>query len=316
MKRLLLIVVVINFSLSGVYAKDLVKVAAAQMLTTFDVKHNFEKIKDNIVEASKQGCEIILFHEGCLVGYPHKQQLEKIDFKKVTQYEKEVVKLAKKHHIAVLLGTASKEPDGYHNYILIINEEGKILGGYDKTWRAAEPWYVAGKGPVVFTVADVDATVFICHDLRYPNIARLGVAAGAKIVFIANNESGLMSNKLLGYRSMQISRATENFVYVVMSNCPADPYDVKRGTCSHGNSKIVTPMGNIVDEADSFEERLVIGTLNLKSASGGTVMRTTGKKISKQYGVNCENEAYANWMKNGLKLVRSLDGSEIPYHLK
>ena len=91
---------------------------------------------------------------------------------------------------------------------LVIDEKGVSLGRYTKTWRAGEHWYEAGEGPVVFRIAGVDATVIICHDLRYPELARLGVAAGAQIVFIANNESGLTSEqKLLGYRSMQISRS-------------------------------------------------------------------------------------------------------------
>ena len=157
--------------------------------------------------------------------------------------------------------------------MLIINENGKVLGRYEKSWRAGEPHYEAGSGPVIFTVAGVEATVIICHDLRYPALTRLGVAAGAQIVFIANNESGITSeHKLLGYRSMQISRATENLVYSVMANAPADPENVRRGNCSHGNSKIVDEMGNIIDEAGVFEERLVTGVLDLEKASRSPVL--------------------------------------------
>ena len=70
---------------------------------------------------------------------------------------------------------------------------------------------------------------------------------------------------MLGYRSMQISRATENMVYVVMCNAAAEVDDMKRAGTSHGNSKIVDPLGNVLDEAGSFEERLVTADLDLQA---------------------------------------------------
>jgi len=308
-----------NVTKSADTPKTTVKVAAAQLLTDYNVQNNLQKIKNSINEAHNNGCEVVLFHEGCLTGYPNGKAIENIDFAVVRDAEKEIRDLACKLGIAVLVGSTSREEGTYHNYVLIINEKGKVLGRYEKTWRAGEPHYVAGTGPVIFTVAGVEATVIICHDLRYPALTRLGVAAGAQIVFIANNESGITSeHKLLGYRSMQISRATENLVYSVMSNSPADPENVRRGNCSHGNSKIVDPMGNVLDEAGVFEERLVVATLDLKKATRSPVTRTLGTSddIEKRYGVRIEHPSYTEWMKQGLNLVKRLDGSAgIPAHL-
>ena len=299
--------------------KTTVKVAAAQLLTDYDLQNNLQKIKKSINEAHSQGCEIVLFHEGCLAGYPNGKVIGDIDFAAVRNAEKEILDLAGQLGIAVLIGSTSREEKTYHNYVLIINEKGAILGRYEKTWRAGEPHFVAGTGPVIFSIAGVEATVIICHDLRYPELTRLGVAAGAQIVFIANNESGITSeHKLLGYRSMQIARATENLAYSVMSNSPADPENVKRDNCSHGNSKIVDPMGNVIDEAGVFEERLVIGTLDLTKATRSSVTRTLGTSadIKKRYCVWSEHPSYTEWMKQGLKLVKRLDGSSgIPAHL-
>jgi predicted amidohydrolase len=302
-------------------SKNQIKVAAAQILTDCtDIAENHKKITAKIREASAANCEIILFHEGCLSGYPNGEQIKKIDFSRIRQAEKEIKALAGELHIAVLLGSAAEEAGKYYNYVLVINENGKVLGRYEKSFRAGEPQYQPGSGPVIFTVAGVDATVIICHDLRYPNLVRLGVAAGAQIVFIANNEGGITrEDKLLGYRSMQISRATENLVYSVMANSPADPENIKRGNCSHGNSKIVDVLGNIIDEAGIFEERLVSGVLDLPRASRATVLRTIGENTDtkEKYGVGVEIPAYAAWLQEGLKLVRRLDGSgTVPTHLR
>jgi predicted amidohydrolase len=296
------------------------KVAAAQLLTdTVDLDQNKAKIVKAIRDASVAGCDVVLFHEGCLTGYPTRDRIQEIDFQAVRQAEKEICRLARELGIAVLLGSTGEINGQYFNYVLVINQNGRVLGTYDKTWRAGEPHYCAGEGPVVFRIAGVESTVIICHDLRYPELVRLAVAAGARVVFIANNESGItQENKLLGYRSMQISRATENLVYSVMCNSPADPEDVDRPNCSHGNSKIVDPLGNVLDEATVFEERLVIADLQLDEATGGPATRTLGENPATQklYGVDCENDAYAAWIRAGLKLVRRLDGSRVPAHLQ
>ena len=232
-------------------AGSVVKVAAAQLLTDVgDLQRNKEKILGAIRDAKSAGCHVVLFHEGCLTGYPSREHLSSIDFAEVRKAEHEVRDLAEKLGIAVLLGSTGREGDQFFNYVIVVDEQGRVLGQYNKTWRAGEAHYCAGEGPVIFRIAGVEATVIICHDLRYPELARLAVTAGARIVFIANNESGITAeHKQLGYRSMQISRATENLVYSVMSNCPADRENVTRPNCSHGNSKIVDPMGNVIDEA-------------------------------------------------------------------
>jgi predicted amidohydrolase len=298
--------------------KQQVKVAAAQILTGEDIEKNRVKIIESIGKAHEIGCEIIVFHEGCLTGYPNGEQIKAINFERVREIEREVRDLAARYKIAVLLGSSGISGDAYTNYVLIIDETGKVLGKYHKTWRAGEPHYTAGAGPVIFTVGGVESTIIICHDLRYPELARLGVAAGAKIVFIANNESGIThENKLLGYRSMQIARATENLVFGVMSNCPADPDNIRSANSSHGNSLIVDPLGNVLDEASVFEERLVVATLDLRQANSSPVSRILGENESmlKLYGKYVENPAYTQWIKEGLKLVRRLDGQRVEEYL-
>ena len=193
--------------------------------------------------------------------------------------------------------------------LLIIDETGTVVGRYAKTWRANEPWYVAGTGPVIFTVAGVDATCIICHDLRYPELVRLGVAAGARIVFIANNEAGLdREDKQLGYRSMQIARATESMVFAVMANAPADARRFGRPNSSHGNSKIIDPLGNVLDEAGWFEERLVTAAIDLTAADGSPPRRVLGELESSwgRYDQVPEQPALARWMREGVKLVTRL----------
>jgi omega-amidase len=286
-------------------------VAAAQIDTDRDIAANLAKIEAMLQQAHGRGCQMLLFHEGCLTGYPDEAGVKQLDFDQVQQAEERVRGLAAEMELAVLLGSTSRCDGAVFNDVLIIDESGRRLGRYAKTWRAGEPWYGAGSGPVIFRLCGVEATVIICHDLRYPELVRLSVVAGARIIFIANNESGPQSErKLLGYRSMQISRATENLAYAVMANAPADAHDLGRINTSHGNSKIVDPMGNVLDEAGVFEQRLVVAEIDLAQASGQPARRTVGDSDSstKLYGTPCEHPAYAEWLRAGLGLVRRLDG--------
>ena len=290
-------------------SKQRIKVAAAQLLTDSDVAANARKVASALRTSGREGCKIVLFHEGCLTGYPAQESIGRIDLRQIAGAERRICRLAGRLGIAVLLGSVSEVDGKLYNDVMIVNEAGRCLGRYAKTWRAGEPWYSAGLGPVVFKVAGVLATVIICHDLRYPELVRLAVVAGAQIVFIANNESGIEhEDKLLGYRSMQIARGTENCVFCVMCNAPADPSDIGRAGCSHGNSMIADPLGNVLDEAGVFEERLVTASLALSEATRKTALRTLGTAAASKrlYGTACENPAYAAWMAQGLKLVRRL----------
>ena len=291
--------------------KHEIRVAAAQIRTGSDLFENAEKIISAIPEAHEKGCDVLLFHEGCLTGYPDDCHIGHLDFDLIAETEEKICVLAERYGMAVLVGSTSRQDDAVYNDVLIIDETGRRLGRYAKTWRAGEPWYAPGSGPVIFRVAGIEATVMICHDLRFPELVRLGVAAGAQIIFIANNESGLTEErKLLGYRSMQISRATENLVYAVMANAPADPDDVTARNGSHGNSKIVDPLGNVLDEAGCFEERLVSARIDLGQASRQPVARTLGEDAGtlSLYGVSEEHPAYSAWIRSGLNLVTRLNG--------
>ncbi|MCK4276675.1 MAG: carbon-nitrogen hydrolase family protein, partial [Phycisphaerae bacterium] len=195
-------------------SKRRIMVAAAQILTGADIATNAKKIAAFLRRAAADKCRIVLFHEGCLTGYPAEESIGRIDLREIARAERRICRLAGRLGIAVLLGSVSEAGGELYNDVMIVNEAGRCLGRYAKTWRAGEPWYAPGPGPVVFKVAGVLATVIICHDLRYPELVRLPVAAGAQIVFIANNESGIeCENKLSGYRAMQIARGTENYVF-------------------------------------------------------------------------------------------------------
>lgn len=129
--------------------------------------------------------------------------------------------------------------------------------------------------------------------MRYPELVRLPAIRGARICWFCSCESGLVrEEKLSAYRAMPIARATENTIYLVMANSPGDPDNLRGVSQSHGNSKIVSPDGNVLDEAGYFEERLVIARIDLKKAKRSMAKRSVN-----------DDTVLRQWMRDGAKLV-------------
>ena len=158
--------------------------------------------------------------------------------------------------------------------------------------QLAERWPQPGDHLSVFKIDGVSCSVIICHDERYPELLRLPVLAGAKIIFYISHESGLRNEKKLNpYRAQIQARAVENSVYVVQANAPANPD--ARG--SHGQSRIIAPDGNLLHEASIFDEDVVEATLDLRQATRGNARKSL------------ERGPFRDWWQNGIGRVRIIE---------
>jgi predicted amidohydrolase len=270
-----------------------VKVAACQILTYPELSKSATKIIKWLKKAAQEKVEIVLFPEAALCGYTcsdnYWKQAQPSEF---IRAEHRVIRVARQLNIAVILGSAYWKEGKWYNTLLLVDNQGKIVGRYAKT-HLAEKWTTPGKELRVFKLLDIPVCCIICHDIRYPELVRLPAMVGAKICFFSSCESGLIKEfKLTAYRGMPVARAAENGIFLVMANVPADPQDLRKG--SHGNSKIIHPTGQIIEEAGFFEERLVIAELELKDATG-------------EFAKRAENDetVLKDWLKKGKKLVLS-----------
>ena len=269
------------------------KVAACQILAFPDVFRSAEKVIHWIEKAAGEGCDVVAFPEACLCGYvcepAYWQDADPAAFQEA---EGRVVEAARRLNIAVVLGTVHWEAGALFNSLLIIDRGGLIRGRYSKT-HLAEDWPVPGRSLPVYSVAGVDSCFLVCHDIRYPELVRLPAIAGARLCYFCSNESGLVEEyKLSAYRAMPIARATENSIFCVMANAPADADQLRSPSQSHGNSKIIHPDGNVLAEASFFEERLVTATINIDEATGQMARRAVE-----------DDTLLKDWLKAGVALV-------------
>lgn len=269
------------------------KVASCQILTYPDVEKSLEKTLTWIERAKEENVDVVSFPEACLCGYQispeYWDSAEPEDFIKA---ENKVIECSRELDIAVILGTVHWHEEKLYNSLLVIDKGGIVKGRYSKT-HLAEKWPVPGTHIPIYSVAGVKSCFIICHDIRYPELVRLPVLAGAQVCYFCSNEAGFYKEfKLSAYNAMPISRATENSIFVVMANAPGNIQDIQSPSQSHGNSKIVHPDGYVLAEANHFDERLVISEIDINEANRKMALRSIG-----------DDTVLKDWMIKGVELI-------------
>src|SRR5262249_35265247 len=144
----------------------------------------------------------------------------------------------------------------------------------------------------VFRVKGVPCSIIICHDERYPELVRLPVLAGARVIFYLSHESPLQQESKIGpYRAQIQARAVENTARGVPANAPAQ----RDRSGSDGQSRGIAPDGNIVQEAWMFGEEIIPATLELRRATAGMAVNSMRRG------------PLTKWWAEGIKHVRQID---------
>jgi predicted amidohydrolase len=108
----------------------------------------------------------------------------------------------------------------------------------------------AGDGPVTVTVGGVRITPFICYDLRFADVFWQAAPDTDLYVVVANWPAA----RRLHWQALLQARAIENQAYVVGCNRVGTAGD---GTEHSGDSRIISPMGELLATASGIETVLV-----------------------------------------------------------
>jgi predicted amidohydrolase len=264
------------------------RVAAVQMRSSRDLDANIQKIEGYLNRCADDGVKVVVFPECALTGYFDDAYIKSFSAEQLTNAEQKLAEACRNHHIYAIVGTPHRDGDRLYNSAVVITPDGNILTRYHKV-QLAESWPAAGDELMVFKIDSVPASIIICHDERYPELVRLPVLAGARIIFYVSHESGLAhESKIAPYRAQIQARAVENTVYIVQANAPANA----DATGSHGQSRLIAPDGNLVEEASIFEEEVIAATLDLERATG------------RQAQQSVERGPLGDWWRSGVARVR------------
>lgn len=232
------------------------RIAAAQLKFRPTVPENLDLIRRFVAEAGRAGCDVVLFPECALTGY-------QVDFRRIPQFEVEhglrsIADAARTFRLHVLIGAPTFARGRRFNSLLVFDRQGRERFRYHKihlTPRDAE-FFDPGNSVAFFPIDGVPCTAIICHERRYPELVRLPVMMGAKIVFHPNaglDTLAVSKTKRGGHDGIAV-RAFENQIFYVFANSVGSQGG---GLWSAGDSKIVAPDSRVLALANNRDEKLV-----------------------------------------------------------
>ena len=254
------------FCTSCAYA-DTLRVAVVQLRSEPNLRANVASITKRLAECAARGAKVAAFPECSASGYS-REAVNAVSVDELTAAEKEIAAACRASAICAIVGIPQRRDGKLFDSVIIVDARGTTIARYDKVYLTDEEkrWSFTGGSslPPVFPVGGVPASVMICHDSRFPELCRLPVLAGARVIFYISHEAGLFKESKMGpYRAQVQARAVENDVFIVHANAPAN--DVRSG--SHGQSRIVSPEGIVLQEASQLQEEVLVADLDLAAAT-------------------------------------------------
>jgi predicted amidohydrolase len=266
------------------------RVAAVQLRSTRDLDANVAAHAAWLKRCAADRVDVAVFPECSVSGY-FDDVMAKLTAKALGDAEARIAAACKEHGIWAVVGSPVRDGEKLYNSAIVIDADGKVRERYHKV-QLAERWPTPGDHLSVFRVKGVPCSIIVCHDERYPELVRLPVLAGARVVFYLSHESPLTQEHKVGpYRAQIQARAVENTVFVAHANAPAN----RDATGSHGQSRLIDPDGNILHEAGMFSEEAVTATFELRRATAGNARRSLSTGI------------LGDWWREGVKRVRVVE---------
>lgn len=103
--------------------------------------------------------------------------------------------------------------------------------------------FSAGEKVNLFKIANWNTAATICFDLRFPELYRDAVKAGARLITV---QAAWPTARIAHWKTLLQARAIEDQVYIAAVNCTGN-------TLNGGNSMIVNPKGDIMATTDQAE---------------------------------------------------------------
>jgi predicted amidohydrolase len=228
------------------------KVALAQLNIAWEDKEtNFRRAELLIQTAAREGCDIVVLPEMFSTGCSN--DIAKIAEDEGGTTDRFLAQRAKEFSIAVIAGFPLKAAgtDKAKNAAAVYDAHGSLLARFVKlhpfSLAGEDRFFIPGEAPVTFTVAGVPSSVFICYDLRFPEVFR-SVAQDIQAVFVIANWP---ASRILHWETLLRARAIENQCFVIGVNRTGSD---GKGILYPGASCVFDPFGNELCRGDDSEE--------------------------------------------------------------
>jgi len=229
------------------------KIASVQLdIQWHDKVANFKKAVFYVEKAALDGCELIVFPEMFNTGF---SMVTNVTLEPTEGESSRILgELAKQFNIQIIAGITEERLGKGENIALFINRKGQVISRYVKnypfTLAHEDKHYVAGDKQMVFELDDYHASVFICYDLRFPELFRK-VAKEVDVIFVIASWPKARQNH---WEILLQARAIENQCFVIgVNRIGSDGNGLEYG----GGSHVFSPSGLDLSRGNSEEEYLV-----------------------------------------------------------
>ena len=231
------------------------RIGLAQLNIVWEMKkENFVSAEKFIIKAARKKCDIVVFPEMFNTGFS--MNIPSIAEKKEGETAKFLAMQAKKNDINIIAGYAVKDfgnSKGF-NQGVVYNRDGKRVAIYTKmrsfSFAKEDRYYAAGNKVINFDIEGLSSSIFICFDLRFPEIFRR-VARKVQAIFVIANWP---SARIEHWEALLKARAIENQCFIIGVNRTGRDGN---GIDYCGRSKIFGPLGNEICSAGQKEELLI-----------------------------------------------------------
>lgn len=228
-----------------------VKAAAVQFnITLAEIETNLEKVSVAVAELAKEGVKLVVLPEMWATGFAYKE-LNQLATRTEGLVE-ELRKLSARHGMVIIGSLPEPHEDKVYNSAYVL-DSGVLKGKYrkmhlfslmqeDRSFDSGDSWLL-----VETSVGKIG--VFICYDLRFPELARRLAIEGAEILVVPGEWPKPRQEH---WRTLLRARAIENQLFVVAANCCGMTGKLD----FFGMSMIINPKGELLAEAGYEEESI------------------------------------------------------------
>ena len=240
------------------------RIAAIQLNSGADVERNLARVEQLLADAAADGCTLAVLPENfALMPKKSRDKAAHAEEPGAGPIQDFLAEAARQHGLWIVGGSiplASPEPERVYGACPVYADSGTLKGCYrkihlsdvklpDSSESYQESWSMyPGDDPVAVETPAGMLGLSICYDLRFPELYRRLVDAGATAFSVP--AAFTRTTGEAHWRVLLRARAIENLAYVF---APGQYGDHADGRSTFGHSMIVDPWGKVLAEAPAEE---------------------------------------------------------------
>jgi len=233
-----------------------VKAAAVQFnISLGEIEPNLAHVRQELQRLAGEGIQLVLLPEMWATGFAYKQLNELAQ--RTGELVNELAALSLRYGM-VIVGSLPEPHDNKVYNTAYVLDRGELKGKYrkmhlfslmqeDRSFDSGDSWLL-----VETSVARIG--VFICYDLRFPELARRLAVEGAEVLVVPGEWPKPRQEH---WRTLLRARAIENQLFVVAANCCG----LVGKLDFFGMSMIIDPKGDLLAEA-GYEPQSIAAQLD------------------------------------------------------